>query len=107
VLVINSTTFRIFTTKNSLSQVQTLTSTIVSTVPVFLIPTDGNLSRNQKIALGIGLGMGLPLLVSALLGIILCRNRPLQKMHQNDPRILPPGIAKNQGSDEGAYNQDI
>ena len=58
------------------SQGQTVTEpvVVVTQAPVIIVPQSGGLTRQEKIALGVGLGIGLPSVIIALTSLlrVLC-----------------------------------
>ena len=106
-LVINSTSFLVYTSTNAQAVVGTFTSTIVTNIPVYNISTVG-LTKNDKIALGVGIGVGVPCFLAMLLGCLrVARGAP----HPNQAPIPPYGEQNDEriGDHNGnnvAGNQD-
>ena len=71
-LVINSTSFVTYISTNAQSIVGTFTSSIVTSIPVYNISTVG-LRKGDKIALGVGLGAGVPLFLALLVRYFMKR----------------------------------
>ena len=65
--------FTVFTTTNSQGVLTTQTSTIATQLPVVTNSpsSDTGLSRSDKIALGVGLGIGLPTIILMIIGLCL------------------------------------
>jgi hypothetical protein len=66
------TSDRIYT--NSQGQTVTEPVVVVTQAPVIFVQQSGGLTRQEKIALGVGLGIGLPSLIIGLTGLLIKQN---------------------------------
>lgn len=66
------TSDRIYT--NSQGQIVTEPVVVVTQAPVILVQQSGGLTRQEKIALGVGLGIGLPSLIIGITGLLIKQN---------------------------------
>lgn len=66
------TSDRIYT--NSQGQTVTEPVVVVTQAPVILVQQSGGLTRQEKIALGVGLGIGLPSLIIGITGLLIKQN---------------------------------
>ena len=74
------TSTQIFT--NSLGQTVTEPVVFVTQAPV-IVQQSGGLTRQEKIALGVGLGIGLPSLIIGLTGLLIKQNNDRRRERQN------------------------
>lgn len=96
-LVITRTSQQLVTTTDSNGQVTSFTTTVVDTVPVVTTTDTYGLSQSDKIALGIGLGIGVPSCIAAIWGLIHRRN------NQTPPPYVPQNGGHGYGSDGGQF----
>ena len=71
------TSSRIYT--NSQGQTVTEPVVVVTQAPVIFVQQSGGLTRQEKIALGVGLGIGLPSLIIGVAGLLIKKNNDRQR----------------------------
>jgi len=71
------TSNRIYT--NSQGQTVTEPVVVVTQAPVIVVQQSGGLTRQEKIALGVGLGIGLPSLIIGITGLLIKQNNDRQR----------------------------
>jgi hypothetical protein len=71
------TSNRIYT--NSQGQTVTAPVVVVTQAPVIFVQQSGGLTRQEKIALGVGLGIGLPSLIIGLTSLLIKQNNDRQR----------------------------
>jgi len=71
------TSNRIYT--NSQGQTVTEPVVVVTQAPVIIVQQSGGLTRQEKIALGVGLGIGLPSLIIGITGLLIKKNNDRQR----------------------------
>lgn len=83
--------FITFTSTNAQSQIGTFTSIIVTGIPVVIVNGPVGLTRNDKIALGVGLGLGIPFLAAVMVFCYSKFTRPSPALSQYPPPSPPGG----------------
>jgi hypothetical protein len=74
------TSDRIYT--NSVGQTVTDPVVIVTQAPVIVVQQSGGLTRQEKIALGVGLGIGLPSIIIGLTGLLIKQSNDRERERQ-------------------------